>query len=81
MGRSCSGIASKYKHEGKIKRFADEETSERFLGRVTTNLFFGVDNRPIDGPDAGDRWGDNYMDYYRFYPYEQIDFDGFLQDF
>lgn len=75
------GIASKYVHEGKIKRFADEETSERYLGRIFTNPGSPFDNLPIDGPDTNSNVSDNFVNYYFFYPYEQIDFSDFLRDF
>lgn len=75
------GISSKYRHENKTKRFADDETSERFLGRIIASSDPDLDGVPLDGPDARANISDNFMDYYHFYPYEQIEFSDFLRDF
>ena len=66
-------IASKYIDDnGKIQRFADEDTSERYLGKIYPNL-----NQKMDD----DVQESDVILYKEFTPYDSIDFSEFLQDF
>ena len=66
-------IASKYIDDnGKVQRFADEDTSERYLGKIDPST-----NQKL--PDEFQTSEVILYDY--FTPYDSIDFSEFLQDF
>lgn len=66
-------IASKYIDEnGKVQRFADEDTSERYLGKI-----YPRSNEKL----SDELQTENVLFYREHYVYESIDFSDFLQDF
>lgn len=67
-------IASKYLDAvgGKVHRFADEDTSERYLGKIFPNTNVKMSDEEQES---------NLMLYKEFTPYDSIDFSEFLQDF
>ena len=70
------GIASKYIDiaDGSIKRFADEDTSERYNGKIEVSSQFSLDKFLLNVPKEA-------IEYEIFNPYQAIDFSDFLQDF